>query len=144
MAAKINPDNGKISIEPWYNNIVSISVDYANHAPIVKVTENNQNVLMMLQFTSESLVDLNVYGNLLLKDLDWNQFGTFNGWKAIIDNNEILLYVSPKWDIYTDQYLYGNYSFDENNQAVVYSFRKSKYWKDLWYIKIKIKNLLQY
>jgi hypothetical protein len=89
------------------------------------------------------LLDINVYDNLVVKELDGNQFGTFNGWKAIIENNEILLYVSPKWDIYTDYYLYWDYKFDMNEWAVIYTFKKTKNWKTLWNIKIKAQNLLQ-
>ena len=143
LAAKVNPANWKISIEPWYENTVSIEVDYANHTPIIKVLENKQDVLMLLQYTSDSLIDINVYENLMIKELDGTQFGAFNGWKAIIENNEILLYVSPKWDIYTDYYLYWNYKFDDSDESVIYTFKKTKYWKDLWTIKIKIKNILK-
>ena len=142
LAAKLTPDNGQIKIQPGYENIVSIEVDYANHTPIIKIIENNKDVLMLLQLTSKQLLDIKVYDNLVVKDLDGNQFGTFNGWKAIIENNEILIYVSPKWDIYTDNYLYGDYKFDVNDGAVIYTFKKTKKGKTLWTIKIKAQNLL--
>jgi hypothetical protein len=54
-----------------------------------------------------------------------------------------LLYVSPTGTIYTDKYLYGNYSFDENNSAVIYTFSTSKNWQTLWSVKFKIKNILE-
>jgi hypothetical protein len=57
-------------IEPGYENIVSIELDYVNHIPVIKIVENNKEVLMLLQLTSESLVDINVYDNLVVKDLD--------------------------------------------------------------------------
>jgi len=142
LAAKVVPENGQIVIEHGYENKVSIEVDYANHIPLIKILENKTTVLMLLQLTSENLVDIDVYENLVVKDLEWNQFGTFNWWKAIIENNEVLLYISPKWDIYTDHYLYGDYSFDVNDGSVIYTFKKSKKWPTLWKIKVKVKNIL--
>jgi hypothetical protein len=79
LAAKLTPDNGQIVIQPGYENIVSIEIDYANHTPIIKIMENNKEVLMLLQLTSKQLLDINVYDNLVVKELDGNQFGTFNG-----------------------------------------------------------------
>ncbi len=140
LAAKINPKNGKISIENGFENIVKLSLDYSMKVPMVKVSDKNNRLIFGISFSSVDLVGIET--NLEVREIYWDTFGEFNNGKAIIQNNEVLMYVSPKWKIYVDNIIYGDYSFDQNTESVVYSFRKTESWPNLWNIKIKVKNLL--
>ena len=77
-----------------------------------------------------------------IETLNNELFGQFDWWKALLKNNEVLLYVSPIWQIYTDKNLYWEYWFDDATNSVIYTFRDSPNW--VWSVKIKIKNLLDY
>ena len=90
-------------------------------------------------------VNLNVSSSeISIEDLNNELFGEFYWWKALLKNNEVLLYVSPKWQIYTDNNLYWEYWFDDATNSVIYTFRDSANWANMWSVKTKIKNLLEY
>ena len=76
------------------------------------------------------------------RELHGDNFWDFNNGKAIIYNDEVLLYISPKGQIYTEEMIYWDYGFDDNTESVIYSFKLSKLGANLWIIKIKPQNLL--
>ena len=144
IVAKINPENWKITILPGFENIITIKLDYSPGVPIIKVMEWN-NALFWVIYSSRELVSLNANWNgVSVHPLDNESFGEFNGWQAVISNWEVLMYVSPIGQIYTDTTLFGEYWFDNTTDSVTYTFRTSPNWANLWSIKIKIKNLLDY
>ncbi|MCK9466717.1 MAG: FG-GAP-like repeat-containing protein [Candidatus Absconditabacterales bacterium] len=140
LAAKLNPKNGKISIESGFENIVEIELDYSNKIPIIKVLDDQKQTIFSIKLNSKELVNLDT--NLETRELYGDNFGSFHNGRAIIYNNEVLLYLSPTGQIYTEELIYGNYGFDADNESVVYSFRASKFGPNLGTIKIKIKDLL--
>ncbi len=141
LAAKVNPNNWKISIVDWFENVVNIQLDYSNKTPMIKVSENNGNILFLLSLPAEELINVSST-SLEIQDLDWDIFGDFNGGKAILNNDEVWIYVWPNGEIYTEWSVYGNYSFDDNDQTVQYGFKQNPNGGELWSIKVKIKNLL--
>ena len=144
MVAKINPNNWKITITPGFENTISIRLDYSPKIPVVKVMEWN-NVLFWVIFSSEELVGQpSVSSNVSIEPLDNEMFGEFYGWMALKKNDTIIMYISPKWQIYTDIPLYWEYWFDDATSSVIYTFRDSPNWSNLWSVKVKIKNLLEY
>lgn len=144
MVAKINPNNWKITITPGFENTISIKLDYSPKAPVVKVMEWN-NVLFWIIFSSEELVGQpSVSSSISIEQLDNEMFGEFYGWIALKKNDIIIMYISPKWQIYTDVPLYWEYWFDDTTNSVVYTFKDTPNWSNLWSVKIKIKNLLEY
>ena len=144
VVAKINPNNWKITVMPGFQNTISIKLDYSPKIPVVKVMEWNK-VLFRVIFSSENLVELSTSSNnVTIEALNNELYGEFDWWKALLKNNEVLLYLSAKWQIYTDQTLYGEYWFDDATNSVIYTFRDSPNWNNLWFVKIKIKNLLDY
>ena len=144
MVAKINPTNGKITITPGFENTVSIRLDYSPKIPVVKVMQGGR-VLFRIIYSSEELINLNVSSSdVSIENLNNELFGEFDWWKALLKNNEVLLYVSPKWQIYTDNNLYWEYWFDDATNSVIYTFRDSANWANMWSVKTKIKNLLEY
>ncbi len=143
LAVKINPNNGKISIVDWFEDRVNISLDYSMKTPMVQISETNGNLLFLIALPSEELIEI-VSDNLEIKDLDEDIFGDFQWGKAVIDGDQVLIYVGPNWEIYCEWDVFGDYSFDEWAENVVYSFRKTPNWNNLGNIKIKVKNLLDY
>ena len=142
MVAKINPNNWKITITPWFENTVSIKLDYSPKIPVIKIMQWNT-VIFRVIFTPEDLVSLTAPSNIIsIETLNNELFGQFDWWKALLKNNEVVLYVSPIWQIYTDKNLYWEYWFDDATDSVIYTFRDSPNW--VWSVKIKIKNLLDY
>lgn len=141
LAAKIDPDTGKIWILDWFEEQVSLELGYNTHSPMVTLREKLGNVLFSILLPSKKLIDIHI-PSLEVQDLDWDVFGDFNGWKAIIKNNEAWIYVSPKWEIYTEWNVYGDYSFDEDSETVKYSIKENPNGDDLGYIEVKVKNLL--
>jgi hypothetical protein len=85
---------------------------------------------------------MDISSSLEIQDLNWDIFGDFNGGKAIISNDEVWIYIWPNGQIYTEWNVYGDYSFEEATQSVKYSFRQTPNGTDLWYVKMKIENLL--
>ena len=144
MVAKINPNNWKITITPGFENTISIKLDYSPKTPVVKVMEWD-NVLFWVIFSSETLVGQpSVSSSVSIEQLDNEMFGEFYGWMALKKNDTIIMYISPKWQIYTDVPLYWEYWFDDTTNSVVYTFKDTPNWSNLWSVKIKIKNLLEY
>jgi hypothetical protein len=141
LAAKIDPDNGKIWILEWFENQVSLELGYNTNSPMITIREVYGNVLFSILLPSEELININAPG-LEIQKLEWDIFGDFNGWKAIIKNGEVWIYVGPQWQIYTEFNVYGNYSFNEGNETVKYSIKDNPNWDELWYVEVKIKNLL--
>ena len=142
MVAKVNPNNWKITITHWFENTVSIKLDYSSKIPVIKVMQWN-NVIFRVIFTSEELINLSVPSNIISTEpLNNELFGQFDWWNALLKDNEVLLYLSPKWQIYTDKALYWEYWFEDATDSVIYTFRDSPNWT--WSVKIKIKNLLEY
>ncbi len=144
IVAKINPESGKITITPGFENNISIKLDYSPKIPVIKVMEWNKTLFWVI-FSGKELVSLNVnWNNASVVPLENEWFGEFNGWKAVVRNGEVLLYVSPIWQIYTDTTLYGEYGFDNMTNSVIYTFRTNPNGANIWSVKIKIKNLLEY
>jgi hypothetical protein len=92
---------------------------------------------------SENLVEI-TSDTLEIENLDKDIFGDFQWGKAIIDDDEVLIYVGPSWEIYTETNIFGDYTFDEWSDSVIYSFRKTIDGNNLGQIKIKTKSLLNY
>lgn len=144
MVATVNPANWKITITPGYQNTIKIKLDYSSKIPIIKVMEWDK-IIFWIIYSGEELVNVTTNSHhLSVQPLDNDEFGEFNWGKAVIRDWETLLYVSPRWQIYTEATLYWDYSFDESTQSVVYSFRTLPSWSNLWSVKVKIKNLLDY
>lgn len=140
LAVNVNPKNGKLKIVDWFENLVKIELDYSMKTPMIKVSENNWNILFWLSLSSEELIKIST--DLDLKDLKWDVFGKFNGGKAVIKNGETLIYIGPKGNMYADGILYWDYSFNDSAQSVVYSFKDKINWSVLWTVEVKVKNLL--
>lgn len=140
LVAKLNPKNWKISIENWFENIIKVNLDYSKKIPIIKVLDDKNITIFSIKLTSKELVSIDT--NLEMRELHGDNFGDFNNGKAIIYNNEVLLYVSPTWKLYTDELIYWDYWFDDDSESVVYSFRTNNWGQNLWTIKIKIQDLL--
>jgi len=138
LAVKINPNNGKIYSLNWFENQVKVELDYSSKSPNIKITQNNGNILFVISLPVKELVEIKS-DILEVQELHWDNF---DGGKAIIDGDNVLIYIWKDWHIYTEWNVYGDYSFDETDQSVKYSFRRTPTWNDLWYIKVKIKNLL--
>ena len=144
MVAKINPENWKITVEPGFENTIKIKLDYSPKIPVVKVMEWNKTLFRII-FSSIEPATLTLYSNdLSTEPLDDEWFGDFYWWQAVLRNWQVVLYISPLWQIYTDMNLYWEYWFDMLTNRVTYTFKTSPSWSDLWKIKIKIKNLLEY
>ncbi|HKL43812.1 MAG TPA: hypothetical protein VJ892_00870, partial [Candidatus Absconditabacterales bacterium] len=143
LAVKINPNNGKIEILDGYENQVEMLLDYSINTPTIKITETNGNLLFMIALPAEELIEINTE-TLEIQSLNKEIFGDFQGGKAIIDGDQVLVYVGPNGQIYTEVELYGEYSFDEENESVIYSFRKTQGGENLGTIELKIKNMLEY
>lgn len=144
MVAKVNPENWKITVSPWYENTISIKLDYSPKIPIVKVMEWGTTIFWII-FSWRELVDLSLLWDWLsIEPLDNELYWEFDWWQAVLRNWQVLLYISPKWQIYTDTTLYWEYWFDNLTDSVTYTFRTSQNWSNLWIVKIKIKNLLEY
>ncbi len=143
LAVKTNPNNGKIEILDWYENQVEMLLDYSINTPTIKITETNWNLLFMIALPAEELIEINTE-TLEIQSLNKEIFGDFQWGKAIIDWDQVLVYVWPNGQIYTEVELYWEYSFDEENESVIYSFRKTQWWENLWTIELKIKNMLEY
>jgi len=140
LAVKINPENGKIEIVDWFENLVKIDVDYTMRTPMLKISQIDGTILFWVALSSKELV--NIDSSLDIRELKWDIFGDFNGGKAIIENDEVLIYVSPKWQIYVDTVLYWDYKFDDNKWTVIYWFRKNINGQKLGSVEVKVKNLL--
>ena len=141
MVATINPENWKIT---KLKNTIDIKLDYSSQRPIIKILEWNTTIFWII-YSSIELVGLNlVSSDLSVQPLDNELFWDFYWWQAVIKNWEVILYVSPIWQIYTDAAIYGDYDFDSATNSVVYSFRASPNWNNLWNVKVRIKNLLEY
>jgi len=140
LAVKINPKNWKIDILDGYENLVNIELDYSMKMPMIKISENNWNILFWVLMNSKELVNIDT--ELDVRELKWDIFGDFNGGKAIVQNDEVLIYIDKNGLIYTEWQLYGEYMFDDNKESVIYTFKKTINWNALWSIEIKVKNLL--
>lgn len=140
LAAKINPKNWKISIENGFENVVKTELDYSTRVPMIKVLDSQNSTIFAIKLNSESLIGLET--SLETRELHGDNFWDFNNGKAIIYNDEVLLYISPKGQIYTEEMIYWDYGFDDNTESVIYSFKLSKLGANLWIIKIKPQNLL--
>lgn len=144
MVAKINPENWKITITPGFENIITIKLDYSPKIPVVKVMEWNKTLFWVI-FSSTELVNLDLYSNWLsIEPLEDEWFGDFYWWQAVLRDWQVILYLSPLWQVYTDMSLYWEYWFDNLTNSVTYTFKTSPSWSNLWKVKIKIKNLLDY
>ncbi len=143
LAVKINPNNGKIEIVDWYQNQVDINLDYSMKTPTVRITEVNWDLLFMINLPPKKVIEISTQ-DLEIKDLNKDIFWDFQWGKAIIDDDQVLIYVWPNGEIYTETEVYGDYSFDEENESVVYGFRKTQWWENLWTIELKIENMLEY
>jgi len=62
--------------------------------PMVKVLDNNNKLIFGISLSSMELVSIET--NLETRELYGDTFGEFNNGKAIIQNNEVLMYISPK------------------------------------------------
>ena len=58
LAAKINPKNWKISIENWFEDIITIELDYFSRIPIIKVLDDKRATMFSINLSSEELVSL--------------------------------------------------------------------------------------
>ena len=147
MVATLNPENWKITINPWFQNTISIKLDYSPNIPVIKVMEWDKTIFWII-YSSIELVSLNVENNnwLSVELLDDWSFWEFNWGQAVIMNWEVILYVSPIWQIYTEAALFWEYWFDDATNSVIYTFRTTPNgnWNNLWSVKIKIKSLLDY
>ena len=142
LLATINPKNWKITVTPGYSTDI-IKLDYSANIPIIRVMDWDR-VIFWVVFTGEEFIGIDVYSSSIsVQDLDNEWFWDFDWWKAVMRNWEVLLYVSPRWQIYTEVPLYWQYSFDDATQSVKYSFRTTPNGSDLWAVKIKIHNLLE-
>ena len=141
LIATLDPDNWKITLSPGYPPD-TIELDYLSRTPIVMVKEWDK-IIFWIIFPTKEFVGIDVYASdVYVETLDDESFWEFNGGKAVIRNQEVLLYVSPKWQIYVESpFLYWEYSFDEATQSVKYTFNSAG--TDLWAVKVKIKNLLE-
>ena len=141
LIATLDPVNWKITLSPGYSSD-TIELDYSSRTPIVMVKEWDK-IIFWIIFPTKEFVGIDVYASdVYVETLDDESFWEFNGGKAVIRNQEVLLYVSPKWQIYVESpFLYWEYSFDEATQSVKYTFNSAG--ADLWAVKVKIKNLLE-
>ena len=143
MVATVNPNNWKITVAPGYQNNIKIKLDYSAKIPVIRVMDGNK-VIFWIVFSGKDLVNVTTHSNhVSIQNLNNEAFGDFNGGKVVVRDWEALLYVSPKWQIYTEIPLYWEYSFDDSTQSVVYSFRTAPNGNNLWSVKIRIKNLLE-
>ncbi len=141
LAVKINPDNGKIQIVDGFEDVVNVQLDYSMKTAMIKISEIGGKVLFWMALPAEELVEVSS-SSLEIQELKWDVFGDFQWGKAIISNEEVWIYIGPTGKIYAEWTVYGDYSFDETSQSIQYSFRKTLNWTDLWYVKLKIENLL--
>gem|GEM_PF-1676783 len=70
-----------------------MNLDYSKKIPIIKVLDDKNITIFSIKLTSKELVSIDT--NLEMRELHGDNFGDFNNGKAIIYNNEVLLYVSP-------------------------------------------------
>lgn len=143
QVASVNPNNGKIEILPKYKNQVQIQLDFTSHIPVIKIVDiQKTKILFQLYFPPQELINVNAnwYNKVKLEN---QSFWTFKDWRAILDNKQIILFVSPAWHIYTDQEIYWEYWFDDTNKTIVYKFWAKDKENNKWNIQIKIKPLFQ-
>ena len=144
MVATVNPENWKITIMNNFRNIISVDLDYSPKRPIIKVLQWDKTIFWII-FSSIELVDINLVSEeLSIQPLDSEVFWDFYWWQAVLQNWEVILYISPIWEIYTDAIIYGDYDFDETTNSVIYTFKTDKNSNNiLWDVKVKIKNILE-
>lgn len=144
MVATINPENWKITILNSFNGTISTQLDYSPKRPIIKVLEWEK-VIFWIVLSSVELVDLEINSNeLTVQDLDDEIYWKFYLWEAVLKGNDVLLYISPTGDIYTDATIYGDYDFDDATNSVIYTFKMDPYdTEPLWKVYVKVKNILE-
>ena len=127
-----------------FNGTISTQLDYSPKRPIIKVFEWEK-VIFWIILSSIELVDLKINSNeLTVQNLDNELYWKFYLWQAVLKGNDVLLYISPTGDIYTDATIYGDYSFDDTTNSVVYTFKMDPYdTEPLWEVHVKVKNILE-
>ncbi len=143
QVANVNSVNWKIEILPKYKNQVEIQLDFASHVPVIKIVDiTKTKVLFQLYFPPQEIINLNTNGYEKIK-LENQSFGIFKDWRAVQNNKQIILFVSPVWHIYTDQEVYWEYSFNDTSKTTVYKFWTKDKENSKWEIQVKIKPLFQ-
>ena len=119
-------------------------MDYSPKRPIIKVLEWEK-VIFWIIFSSLEFVDLEINSNeLTVQDLDNEIYWKFYWWDAVLKGNDVLLYISPTGDIYTDATIYWDYDFDDATNSVIYTFKMDPYdTTPLWKVYVKVKNILE-
>jgi hypothetical protein len=143
QVASVNPSNWKIEILAKYKNQIEIQLDFSSHIPIIKIVDTSKTkILFQLYFPPQELtkIDSNWYNKIKLEN---KSFGVFKDWRAILDNKQTILFISPAWHIYTDQEIYWEYWFDNNSNTIVYKFWAKDKENNKWSIQVKIKPLFQ-
>ena len=146
LVATINPESWKITVMNDFVNSVSVDLDYSPKRPIIKVLEWEKTIFWII-FSSIELVDIELLSDEVSKEplesTSW-LYWDFEWWRAILKDWEVIMYISPIWQIYTDAVIYGDYDFDTTTNSVIYTFKADKNWNNiLWNVKVKIKNILE-
>jgi hypothetical protein len=141
--ASVDSTNWKIEILPKYKSQTQIQLDFSSHIPIIKIVNIEQNkVLFQLYFPPQELVSTNSnwYDKTKLENIS---FGIFKDGRAIQDNKQTVLFISPLWHIYTNQEVYWEYWFNDSNKTIVYKFWTKDKEDRKWDIQVKIKSLFK-
>lgn len=141
LVAQVNLQNWKIQIQSWYQNKVEIKIDFTSHIPIIKLIDTQiSKVLFQLYFPPEKLnkIQISWFEKTQLKNII---FGRFNNWRAITENKQNIMFISPQWHIYSNQDLDWEYDFSENTQSIIYKIKSKENPNNSWKIFIKIKAL---
>jgi len=143
--ATIDPDSGEIKINQWYENKITINLNFATHIPVIELRDIvKKNTLFQIVLPIESItkIQMNTYSYEQLQLPDGG-FGDFNNGYCIKNNkNDCILYTNNIGAIYVPgiyaSSLAGTYQFDKTNKNTTFIIKDQSN-KNIVTLTLKIK-----
>jgi len=150
VVATLNPKNWRLLVDTDYKDKIELRMSFDDFIAKIEIFDKESNSLLFwVTLPPKKLVDIKMFlwENLYkLVDLENASFARYRwGYAVVAWDQTILMYISPKWNIYVPQpanlYLKWDYIFDEEKGTVSYLI-KDELWVEILRLELEIEPFL--